>query len=84
MLKALLSDGIIGVDEDDKPFVKIGDDIFDPVSGIAKLREHPDYKDGAKNKQNAGSGSAGSKGNPEPISARKEKLDFIAERNKRF
>jgi len=67
MLKALLSDGIIGVDEDDKPFVKIGDDTFDPVSGIAKLREHPDYKDGAKNRQNSGAGSSSHGGSNKKI-----------------
>lgn len=83
MLKALLADGILGVDEDDKPYVKIGEEIFDPVIGIAKLREHPEYKDGAKNKQNAGSGSTPSSGTS-TATDREKMLAFIAERNKRF
>ena len=83
MLKALLADGVLGVDDDDKPFVKIGEEIFDPATGITKLREHPDYKDGAKNKQNAGGGSTDSGGGKTPNN-KDEILKFISERNKRY
>lgn len=57
MLRALLADGVIGIDADDKPFVKIGEEYLEPNAGIAKLRELPEFRDGAKNRQAAGAGT---------------------------
>jgi hypothetical protein len=82
-MRDAVANGILGVDEDDKPFVKIGDETFDPATGIIKLREHPEYKDGAKNRQNAGGGSSGASGS-EKADSQKEKIDFIKSRRNTY
>lgn len=83
MFKALLADGLIDFEDEDNPKIKIGDSSFEISDGIAKLRDHADFKDGAKNIQKAGTGTSGSNTGSKATD-REDKMAFIKSRGKTF